>query len=125
MLANSPVSAALPAKDFQRAKRFYQEVLGLPIKMEGGENVAFECGGGTLVFVFASPFAGTNQATAAGWSVQNLQEAMDELRRRGVTFEEYDLPGLKTVDGVATFGENKVCYFKDTEGNILSLGQVA
>ena len=124
MLANSTVSAALPAKDFARARRFYTEVLGLPVAMESGENVAFACGGGTMVFVFRSDFAGTNQATAAGWDVDDIDAVMAGLRERGVTFEEYDLPGLKTVDGVATFGDNRVAYFKDTEGNILSIAQM-
>jgi hypothetical protein len=55
--------------------------------------------------------------------VQDIGAEMADLRSRGVTFEEYDLPGLKTVGGVASFGENQVSYFKDTEGNILSLAQ--
>ncbi|MGH9225000.1 MAG: VOC family protein [Acidimicrobiales bacterium] len=124
MLANAPVSAALPAKDFARARQFYSEVLGLPVAMEMGENVAFACGGGTLAFVYKSDFAGTNQATAAGWDVDDLDSVMAGLRERGVTFEDYDLPGLKTVDGVVTIGDNRIAYFKDTEGNILSLAQM-
>ncbi len=124
MLANAPVSAAVPAKDFDRAKAFYRDVLGLPIKMESEGNAAFASGNGTLVFVFVSDFAGTNQATAAGWQVDDLDAVMDGLRQRGVTFLEYDLPYLKTVNGVATFGDNRVAYFKDTEGNILSIGQL-
>ena len=124
MLADAPVSAAVPAKDFARARKFYNEVLGLPVKMEIEGNAAFECGQGTLVFVFASPYAGTNQATAAGWQVDDLDRVMAGLRDRGVIFEEYDLPGIKTVDGVATFGDNRVAYFKDSEGNILSIGEL-
>ncbi len=124
MLANAPVSAAVPAKDFARARQFYSEVLGLPVKMETGENAAFECGNGTMVFVFASDFAGTNQATAAGWQVDDLDAVMAGLRERGVEFLDYDLPYLKTVDGVATFDTNRVAYFKDSEGNVLSIGQM-
>jgi catechol 2,3-dioxygenase-like lactoylglutathione lyase family enzyme len=128
MLAHAPVGAAVPAQDFERARAFYAETLGLPVAIESEGNVIFECGGATRIVVFASPYAGTNQATAAGWEVDDIQAVMSELRAKGVVFEEYDLPGIKTVDGVASFGprgENKVAYFKDTEGNILSLAQPA
>jgi catechol 2,3-dioxygenase-like lactoylglutathione lyase family enzyme len=123
MLSNARVGPGLPASDFERAKAFYQGTLGLPLLEEAEGNATFGCGEGTTLTVFQSAFAGTNQATAAGFEVQDIAAEMSDLRARGVTFEEYDLPGLKTVDGVATFGKNKVSYFKDTEGNILSLAQ--
>ncbi len=96
------------------------------IESEG--NAIFECGGGTRIVVFANPFAGTNRATAAGFEIADIDAEMQELRATGVVLEEYDLPGIRTVGGVASFGpggENKVAYFKDTEGNILSLAEPA
>ena len=123
ILANAPVSAGLPAGDVARAKAFYEQTLGLPMVQELEESLMFACGDGTMLFVYPSQFAGTNQATAAGWRVGDIEAAMEELRSRGVTFEEYDMPGLRTVDGIATLGPTKSAWFKDTEGNILALVQ--
>jgi catechol 2,3-dioxygenase-like lactoylglutathione lyase family enzyme len=120
-LAEAPVSAGLPASDIARAKAFYKETLGLPMVGEFEGSVMFECGDGTRLFVYPSEYAGTNQATAAGWQVADIEAAMDLLGGRGVTFEEYDLPGLQTVDGIATLGSSRSSWFKDTEGNILAL----
>jgi catechol 2,3-dioxygenase-like lactoylglutathione lyase family enzyme len=106
-----------------RAKAFYEQTLGLPVVSDFEDSVMFACGNGTTMFVYPSQFAGTNQATAAGWQVGDIEAAMTELRGRGVAFEEYDMPGLKTVDGVATLGPTKSSWFKDTEGNILALFQ--
>lgn len=123
MLANAPVNAALAVSDIKRAKKFYQDTLGLPIKSEDDGGIVFKCGGNTRILVYPSGFAGTNQATAAGWSVSDLDSEMADLRGKGVTFEEYDMPGLKTKDGVATLDNEKAAWFKDTEGNILVLSQ--
>jgi catechol 2,3-dioxygenase-like lactoylglutathione lyase family enzyme len=123
ILADSAVSAGLPASDMARAKAFYEQTLGLPVVSDFEDSVMFACGDGTTMFVYPSQFAGTNQATAAGWQVGDIEAAMTELRGRGVAFEEYDMPGLKTVDGVATLGPTKSSWFKDTEGNILALFQ--
>ena len=125
ILADAPVSAGLPASDIERARAFYEGTLGLPIAQDLEGALTFGCGNGTMVFVYPSEFAGTNQATAAGWQVGDIEAAMEELRSKGVTFEEYDLPGLRTVDGIATFGPTKSSWFKDTEGNILALIQGA
>ena len=123
MLSDCPVGVGLPASDFDRAKIFYAETLRLPIVDEAPGTATFEAGRGTRLVVYASEYAGTNRATAAGFEVEDIAAVMEWLRGRGVTFHEYDLPGLRTVDGVASFGPNKVCYFSDTEGNILSLAQ--
>jgi catechol 2,3-dioxygenase-like lactoylglutathione lyase family enzyme len=123
ILANAPVNAGLPASDIERARAFYEGTLGLPLVQDVEGALMFACGNGTMFFVYPSEFAGTNQATAAGWQVADIEAAMDELRGKGVTFEEYDMPGLKTVNGVATFGPSKSAWFKDTEGNILALVQ--
>ena len=124
VLADARVSAGLPASDLARATAFYEETLGLRKTQESEGSVMFTCGAGTMLFVYPSEFAGTNQATAAGFEVGDIEAAMDELRGKGVTFEDYDLPGLRTVDGVATIGTSKSAWFKDAEGNILALVQM-
>jgi catechol 2,3-dioxygenase-like lactoylglutathione lyase family enzyme len=125
MLKDSPVAATLAVKDIERAKRFYSETLGLEAKDEDDGGVFMECGEGTGLFVYPSEFAGSNKATAAAWKVDDLDAVMSELRGKGVTFEEYDMPGLKTENGVATWGDgNKGAWFKDPDGNILSVGQM-
>lgn len=123
MLANAPVNAAVPAKDIKRAKKFYQDTLGLQIKSEDPGGIVFKSQGNTSILVYPSGFAGTNQATAAGWHVSDLESEMTDLRKKGVTFEDYDLPGLKTENGVANLDNEKAAWFKDTEGNILVLSQ--
>jgi predicted enzyme related to lactoylglutathione lyase len=122
MLSKARAAATLPAADLGRAKKFYGEVLGLSVKQEGVDGVEYSAGGGTTVFIYPSSFAGTNQATAAGFEVDDLDATKKDLESRGVTFEEYDFPGLKTENGIATMPDgSKGGWFKDTEGNILSL----
>ncbi len=123
ILADAPVSAGLPAADIERAKAFYEGTVGLPLVQDLEGALMFACGNGTMFFVYPSEFAGTNKATAAGFQVDDIQAVMEELRGKGVTFEEYDMPGLKTVNGVATLGPSKSAWFTDTEGNILALVQ--
>jgi catechol 2,3-dioxygenase-like lactoylglutathione lyase family enzyme len=123
MLSDAPVAPALPASDLVRARAFYEQKLELSVVEENPGEVTFACGGGTVLFVYPSEFAGTNQATAAGFRVADLDAAMARMRDRGVVFEDYDLPGLTTVDGVATFEGGRGAFFKDTEGNILALTQ--
>jgi catechol 2,3-dioxygenase-like lactoylglutathione lyase family enzyme len=120
MLADAPVSPSIPASDLERAKRFYSDILGLKVSMETEGMVGFECGG-TQLYVYTTPSAGQAAHTLAGWFVPDLSAEMADLRARGVTFEEYDLPGLKTVDGVAETGGMRGAWFKDSEGNILGL----
>jgi catechol 2,3-dioxygenase-like lactoylglutathione lyase family enzyme len=121
---NTPLSAALPASDLERAKRWYSEKLGLePLEEDEFGGAHYETGGAHFL-VFLSPFAGTNQATAAGFNVDNFDEIVDQLRSRGVDFEDVDFGEMgKTVDGVITSpdGAMKAAWFKDSEGNILSV----
>lgn len=125
MLSNAPVSAALPASDIQRAKKFYQETLGLEVMTDNEGGTTFKGGNSTYFLIYPSSFAGTNKATAAGWDVEDIEAEMNELRQKGVIFEEYDLPGIKTVNGIADFGGEKAAWFKDSEDNILALSQRA
>jgi catechol 2,3-dioxygenase-like lactoylglutathione lyase family enzyme len=126
MLTERPCAAMLPASDLERAKKWYAEKLGFQPVSEDEGGVQYKAGGGTQFWVYPSQFAGTNQATAMGFVASDLSAQMDELRGRGVTFEEYDLPGLKTVDGIAEWEEGeRGAWFKDSEGNILALFESA
>lgn len=127
MLSDYPISPILPATDIVRARGFYRDVLGFePVEIieETGETV-FESANGTLLFVYPSVAAGTNQATAAGWRVDDIRAMVDELRERGVEFLDYDLPDLKTDDGIAVGPDGtQIAWFTDTEGNILALDEL-
>lgn len=123
MLTDKTATAMLPAKDLERAKRWYADKLGLKGEAVGeGVGVAFVLGG-TRVFLYPTQFAGTAQHTLLSFDTGDLSAEMKELRGKGVVFEEYDLPDLKTVDGVAQWGDVKNAWFKDSEGNIIGLVQ--
>jgi catechol 2,3-dioxygenase-like lactoylglutathione lyase family enzyme len=123
MLADAPVHPAIPASDLERARRFYRDTLGLKVSMEMEEGVRFDCGAGTQLYIYPTRSAGQAAHTLAAWRVTDLHAEMADLRARGVTFEEYDLPGLQTVDGVAEWGHLRGAWFKDSEGNILGVTQ--
>jgi catechol 2,3-dioxygenase-like lactoylglutathione lyase family enzyme len=124
VFADIPLNATLPASDLERAKRWYSEKLGLePVSEDEFGGAHYETGG-VHFLVFVTPFAGTNQATAAGFNVDNFDEVIAELRGRGVIFENVDFGELgRTIDGVITSpdGTNQAAWFRDSEGNILSL----
>ena len=122
MISFTDAAATLPASDLGRARKFYEGTLGLELEEENPAGVFYRAGSGRI-FVYESGFAGTNQATAATFLVDDLEAAVRELRERGVDFEEYDFPGLKTVNGIADLGGELSAWCKDTEGNILSVGQ--
>jgi predicted enzyme related to lactoylglutathione lyase len=123
MLRNASIAPVLPAEDLQRAKTFYEEKVGLKITNNTQDGVMFECGNGTFLSVYKRERTKAEH-TVAGFAVEDLESEMKELRERGVVFEDYDQPGLKTVNGVAALGNDKGAWFKDTEGNILSLFQM-
>ena len=123
MLKNAPIVAYIPVADVARARKFYEQKVGLEPKEEYGGGVIYECGKGSRVFMYPSPGAGTSKASTAFWSVENIAAEVAELKARGVVFEEYDLPRLKTVNSIATGGGAKTAWFKDTEGNILAISQ--
>lgn len=122
MLADFPVRPTLPASDMDRAKHFYENTLGFKISDEAVDGVTFASADSEF-FVYPTGNAGTAQNTAACWVVPDLDSAMADLRSRGVTFEEYDLPEFKTEGGVAEAEGLRAAWFKDTEGNILGLAQ--
>jgi predicted enzyme related to lactoylglutathione lyase len=120
MLADHPVNAALPAKDIERAKRFYKEKVELSAHETPG-GIFFRCGRGTQLFVFPSDGASNGVHTQAGFRVQDLRAEVADLKSRGVVFEEYDTPNVKTIDAVAHLGNGKGAWFKDSEGNLIGL----
>ena len=123
MLQRSPMYAYLPAKDVARARKFYEEKLGFKPKEESAGGVVYEFAGHTACFLYPTPNAGTSQASQAFWEVDDVEREVTELKARGVTFEEYDVPGLKTVNSIATGGGAKTAWFRDSEGNILAVVQ--
>ena len=122
MLADAPIYATVPARDFERAKHFYRDTLGLKVLQEEAQGIRFECGG-TMLFVYPTYAPEVAGHTLASWDVADLAAEMADLRARGITFEEYDLPGLKTTNGVAEMGDERGAWFKDSEGNVLAVSQ--
>lgn len=123
MLKDAPIVPYIPATDISRARRFYEEKVGLVPREEAAGGVVYECGGGSWVFLYQSAGAGTSKASQAFWQVEDLRAEVAELKRRGVVFEEYDAPGIRTVDGIADFGGSLGAWFKDADGNIMALIQ--
>jgi catechol 2,3-dioxygenase-like lactoylglutathione lyase family enzyme len=122
-LKNAPITPYIPAADVARARRFYEETLGLVPREEYAGGVIYECGRGTSFFMYPSAGAGTSKASYAFWTVDDVEAEVAELKRRGVVFEEYNMPGIKTENSIATAGGAKTAWFKDTEGNILAVSQ--
>ena len=126
MLTNAMVAPTLPAVDLKRARKFYEEKLGLKVVMEDpSPGIMLRCGKGTMLYIYQR---GATKAdhTVASFAVDDVEAEINDLKRKGVKFEEYDIPsmGIKTVNGIATMGKMKSAWFKDTEGNILSLTQM-
>jgi predicted enzyme related to lactoylglutathione lyase len=123
MLKNARIISYIPVADVDRARKFYEEKVGLEPKELYAGGVVYECGGGSLAFMYPSPGAGTSKASTAFWSVDDVEAEVAALRAQGVVFEEYDMPGIKTENGIASGGGAKTAWFKDTEGNILAISQ--
>ena len=123
MLADHPITTALPAVDLERAKRFYAEKLGLTPESEIPGGFLYRCGGDTIFTLFTSQGAASGTHTQASWIVDDVEAEVANLKARGVVFEEYDTPSLKTIKSVASTGPAKAAWFKDSEGNLLVLLQ--
>jgi catechol 2,3-dioxygenase-like lactoylglutathione lyase family enzyme len=122
MLANKDAATNIAVKNLDTARKFYEGTLGL--KAAGGEEgevIAYRSGKSTL-FVYRSEYAGTNKATALTWTVgDDVEGEVRRLKEKGVRFEHYDMPGMKLEGDVHVGGEMKVAWFKDPDGNILSI----
>jgi catechol 2,3-dioxygenase-like lactoylglutathione lyase family enzyme len=128
MLEQARVAAIVPVSDVEAAIRFYGDTLGLKLKerrsdLPENREAEFEAGDGTLL-VYESVGAGQSRHTVAGFRVDDIDEVVAGLRERGVAFEEYDLPNLKTEDGIAAVGDVRAAWCKDPDGNILAVEAV-
>ena len=132
LLNKSKVATRLPTQDLERARRFYAEKLGLEPVEERPGGLKYRCGNGYFV-LFESTGAPSGEHTQMEWEVDDdIEAVVAELRKRGVVFEEYDLPGLKTINGIAEVSGNypssggigeRGSWFRDSEGNLLAVGQ--
>ena len=121
MLEGNEVTAILPVKDMGRARRFYENQLGLvPQGFRPDGKFIYRCGG-TVLALFPRPGGTKAEHTALSFRVKDIEREIRELQARGVVFADYDLPGLKTVDHVCVLGSEKAAWFLDPEGNILCL----
>ena len=122
MLGDKDAIANVAVKNIDVAKKFYEKTLGLiPVASEGGELIVYKTGNSRLN-VYRSQYAGTNKATAVTWMVgDQIEEIVRALKAKGVTFEHYDMPGLKVEDDIHVGHDMKVAWFKDPDGNIMNL----
>ena len=122
MLGNKDAAANIAVKNLEKAKKFYEEILGLTqIGAEGQEVIVYESGNSTIN-VYQSQYAGTNQATAVTWTVgADIENIVQALKAKGITFEHYDMPDMKREGDIHVAGDMKVAWFKDPDGNILNI----
>ena len=122
MLGNKDAAATIAVKNLEKAKKFYEDTLGLTQVGAEGEEVIIFKSGNSIVNVYQSQFAGTNKATAVTWVVgQDLEGVVQQLKAKGVAFEHYDMPGVTREGDVHVGGNMKVAWFKDPDGNILNI----
>ena len=125
MLSDHPVYATIATADVARARAFYEGTLGFSVETEDPAGGVYYRSGATHFYVYPSEFAGHAQHTLASWDVDDVEAVVAELAERGVVFEQYDLPGLKTDErGIADLGPLKAAWFKDPDGNILNVGEL-
>ena len=120
MLGKADATPMLAVKDLDRARRFYEENLGLREVDDFGEGFLLKSGD-TQVNVYRSEFAGTNKATALTFEVDNIEDEVSELKEKGISFEHYDMEGLTSKGDIYEGEGMKTAWFKDPDGNILSL----
>ena len=123
MLQQSPMYAYIPVKDLARARQFYEKKVGLKPKRELAGGILYEFANHTACFMYPTPNAGSSNASQAFWQVDDIEREVADLKSRGVKFEDYDTPQIKTRNGIAEPGDTKAAWFKDTEGNTMALIQ--
>ena len=124
MLGNSRVHPVLLARDLGLAREFYHDKVGLEIITENDDRIEFRCGGGTKLAVSKSSTGTADSQTQIGWEVDDLRAELAELQSRGVTIEDYDLPGLKTENGIADVGFAWMAWIVDPGKNALAIIQL-
>ena len=126
MLGKADATPMIAVKDLDRARKFYEETLGLEAKEEMGGEVLTVQSGRTPITVYKSEFAGTNKATSLTFSVDDIESECRELKDKGIFFEHYDMEGLTAKGDIYEAGDGfKTAWFKDPDGNILSLVEEA
>ena len=123
MLGKSDATPMIAVKDLDRARRFYEETLGLKTEDAVEGEVLEVKSGDTVINVYRSEFAGTNKATALTFDVDDLENEVRELKGKGVFFEHYDMPGLEQRGDIYIAEGFKTAWFKDPDGNILNLAE--
>jgi predicted enzyme related to lactoylglutathione lyase len=123
MLSNADSYTMIATKDLDRAKRFYENQLGLTSTEAIKGLLVFQGPNGSRFCLFASPAAGSAKNAVMGWEVADIAAEVSQLKLRGVVFEEYALPTFKTVDSIVTVPSGRSAWFKDSEGNLLALQQ--
>src|SRR5687768_12801147 len=121
MIGTANATPMIAVKDLDRARKFYEETLGLEAKEEMGGEVLTVTSGSTPITVYKSEFAGTNKATALTFDVDDIETEVRDLKDKGVFFEQYDMPGLERRGDLYVAEGMKTTWFKDPDGNILSL----
>ena len=124
MLGDHPIHPVLLAKDLAAAREFYHDKVGLEILIENDDAIVFRCGGGTQLDVTKSTVGTADEQTQVSWQVPDLRAEVAELRSRGVKVEDYDMPGLKTDDGIADLGFALAAWIVDPGGNALAIMQL-
>jgi catechol-2,3-dioxygenase len=124
MLGDHPIDVVLLATDLETSKQFYAGKLGLEILNESEEAIVYKCGGDSQLSVTKSTTGTADEQTQAGWRVTDLNAELAELRSRGVEIQEYDMPGLRTVDGVADLGFALMAWIVDPHRNALAILQL-
>jgi catechol 2,3-dioxygenase-like lactoylglutathione lyase family enzyme len=122
MLGDKDAAANIAVRDLETAKQFYQDILGLTqVGAEGQEVIVFKSGN-SLINVYRSQYAGTNQATAVTWVVgEDIEDVVQQLKAKKVAFQHYDMPGVTRQGDVHVADNMKVAWFKDPDGNILNI----
>jgi catechol-2,3-dioxygenase len=124
MLGDHPIDVVLLATDLESSKEFYAGKLGLEILNENEDAITYKCGGDSQLAVTKSTTGTADEQSQAGWRVDDLEAEIAELRSRGVEIQEYDMPGLKTVDGVADLGFALMAWIIDPHKNALGIIQL-
>ena len=131
VLEDGKVATRIPVRDLQRSRKFYAEKLGLEPSEERPGGLLYRCSEGEFA-LFESAGAASGNHTQMGWEVEDIEATVEQLRARGVVFEEYDFPGLKTVNGIAEVEGNYpskggvgewAAWFRDVDGNLFGIGQ--
>ena len=124
MLGDHPIDVVLLATDLKSSKEFYAGKLGLEIVNEDDDAIVYKCGGDSQLSITKSTTGTADEQTQASWRVSDLDAELAELRSRGVEIQEYDMPGLKTTDGVADIGFARVAWIVDPHKNALGIMQL-